>query len=249
MTASKPELGHELDIMGTESPCSYLPDRSSLMHYKVALALHADRYETLLERGWRRFGRTLFRPVCRGCSECRSLRVNLPDFRPTKSQRRAASKNSDVELLVQAPTITDEHLELYNLYHQDMTERRGWTYREIDFDQYFESFVDGQWPFAREFQYRLNGRLVGLGLVDMTDNTMSSIYFIHSPDFRDRAIGTASVLREIEIGKESGRQYLYMGYYIRDCGSMNYKNRFAPHELLKEYVGDNKPAVWETPER
>lgn len=247
MTASKPELGHELDIMGTESECSYLPARKSLMHYRVALSLTPDRYESLLERGWRRFGRTMFRPVCRTCSECRSLRVDVANFQPTKSQRRAAKKNRDVELTIGKPAITDEHIDLYNLYHKDMHERKGWPYREIDVGQYHESFVDGQWSFSREFQYRHHGELIGLGLVDMTANAMSSIYFIHAPKYRDNALGTASVLREIETGRESGRQWLYMGYYIKDCGSMNYKNRFLPHEILRDYATDEEPAVWEPP--
>ena len=247
MTASKPELGHELDIMGTESECSYLPGRKSLMHYRVALSLTTERYESLLERGWRRFGRTMFRPVCRACTECRSLRVDLANFQPTKSQRRAANKNKNVELLIQKPTITDEHIALYNLYHQDMQDRRGWPYREIDHGQYHESFVDGNWSFCREFQYRHRGELVGLGLVDMTGSVMSSIYFVHAPQFREKALGTASVLREIQAGQESGHSWLYMGYYIRDCGSMNYKNRFLPHQILREYVPDEEAAVWERP--
>lgn len=247
MTASKPDNGHELDILGAESACSYLPGQQSLMHYRVALSLRADRYESLLARGWRRFGRTMFRPVCRLCAECRSLRVDIAGFRPSKSQRRIARRNESVQLTIQAPTMTTEHLDLYNSYHADMHERRGWAFNEIDEDQYFESFVDGRWPFAREFQYRLQGRLVGLGLVDMTGSVMSSIYFIHAPDVREMGMGTASVLREVEAGRQTGHRWLYMGYYIRDCGSMNYKNRYRPYQLLKDYVADDEPPEWETP--
>ena len=245
MTASKPDIGHELDILGAESECSYLPGRQALMHYRVALSLPAARYESLLARGWRRFGRTMFRPVCRHCSECRSLRVDINAFQPSKSQRRIARKNADLELTIQPPTITQEHIDLYNSYHADMQQRRGWTHNEIDEDQYFESFVDGNWPFAREFQYRKNGRLMGLGLVDMTGEVMSSIYFIHAPEARENGLGTASVLREIEAGRSTGHRWLYMGYYIRECGSMNYKNRYRPCEILQEYVADDVAPDWQ----
>ena len=47
------------------------------------MSLSPRRYEGLLERGWRRFGRTLFRPTCRRCSECRSIRIDLRNFQPT----------------------------------------------------------------------------------------------------------------------------------------------------------------------
>lgn len=234
-------------MTGAESECSYLPDRKSLMQYRLALSLSAERYEHLLERGWRRFGRTLFRPVCRACDECRSLRIIIPDFKPTKSQRRIRNKNRDVELKICPVTVTDEHLDLYNRYHLDMAERRGWPFREMTADQYAESFLEGGFPFSREFQYRLNGELVGLGIVDMTGNVMSSIYFVHHPEFRDRALGTMSVINEMETGTRTGHQLLYMGYFIRDCGSMNYKNKFGPHQLLSEYSADTEPALWQLP--
>jgi len=238
---------HELDMTGSVSECSYLPDRMSRMQYRLALSLKPERYEHLLERGWRRFGRTLFRPMCAACNECRSLRVDVSSFRLTKSQRRTRNRNADIELHVGPPTATDEHLDLYNEYHLDMHERRQWPFREICRDQYSESFMDGEFPFAREFQYRLNGKLIAVGLVDMTEHVMSSIYFYHAPDLRGRSLGTLSVLRELALGQETGRSWLYMGYYIRDCISMNYKNRFGPHQLLQQYVADEEPAVWQPP--
>lgn len=128
-----------------------------------------------------------------------------------------------------------------------MHERRGWPYREITEDDYFESFIDGEFEFSREFQYRQDGRLVAVGIVDMTGRVMSSIYFMHVPEIRQAAPGTLSVLREIEEGARTNHQWLYLGYYIRDCGSMNYKNRFGPHEFLSDYVADDQAAVWNPP--
>ena len=145
--------------------------------------------------------------------------------------------------------ITADHLSLYDAYHQDMNERRGWPFHPISTADYSDSFCDGQFEFSREFQYRIGGRLVAVGLVDQSLDVMSSMYFYHDPSLRSRGLGVYSVLCELDYAAQHDVRWLYMGYYIRDCGSMNYKNRFAPHELLKEYVGDNKPAVWETPER
>jgi leucyl-tRNA---protein transferase len=243
---SVPE-GRELEISGSWSACSYLPDRLSRMHYRIATSLSTARYEHLLERGWRRFGRTLFRPVCGACQECRSLRIDIAAFQPTKSQRRIRNRNAELELIVQRPTVTTEHLELYNVYHQDMHERRDWPYSAIERDRYQESFLDGRFEFSREFQYRLNNRLIAVGLVDVTPRVMSSIYFFYDPEFRDQSPGTMSVLRELEVGRSEGRQWLYMGYYIQDCISMNYKNRFHPHEFLQAYVADDAEAVWQRP--
>ncbi|MGV2335983.1 MAG UNVERIFIED_CONTAM: arginyl-tRNA--protein transferase [Planctomycetaceae bacterium] len=58
-----------------------------------------------------------------------------------------------------------------------MHERRQWPLRTIETREYSEAFLDGDFSFAREFQYRLDGKLIALGLVDMTPNTLSSVYF------------------------------------------------------------------------
>ncbi|MEZ6122777.1 MAG: arginyltransferase [Planctomycetaceae bacterium] len=238
--------GRELDMMGAESSCSYLPGRTSRMQYRLAISLSAERYEHLLERGWRRFGRTLFRPMCPACSECRSLRIEAARFRPSRSQRRNLSRNTDLTVEIVPASVTTEHLSLYNRYHADMMLRRQWPERSITADEYYESFLDGEFPFSFEFRYRLDGKLVGLGIVDITGRSMSSIYFIHDPQHRDRALGTFSILTELQYAASTGHDWLYMGYYIRDCGSMNYKNRFHPHQLLTAYVDDNAPADWQS---
>ena len=50
--------------------------------------------------------------------------------------------------------------------------------------------------------------------------------------------------KEIEDGKTQQRQWLYLGYYILNCGSMNYKNRFRPHQILQSYVADTETPEW-----
>ena len=217
------------------------------MIYRIALSLTSARYEELLSRGWRRFGRTLFRPQCAACVECQSLRIDIAAFKPTKSQRQARNRNAAIELSVGPVTVSEEHVALYNAYHRDMHERRQWPVRQITAEDYHESFVDGNFPFAREFQYRLHGELVAVGIVDMTGTVMSSIYFIHAPAIRQQSPGTMSVLREVEEGRQTGHRLLYMGYYIRDCGSMSYKKRFAPHQLLADYVPDDVEPDWVFP--
>ena len=153
------------------------------------------------------------------------------------------TKNDGLTLAVQKPSVSNEHIELYNRYHMDMHKRRQWPCRAISKEQYYESFMEGNFTFAHEFQYRDNGRLVGLGLVDITSSVMSSIYFFHDPDYRDGGLGTFSIQKEIEHGRQSNRSWLYMGYYIRNCGSMNYKNRFRPFETLQSYGPDEEEPV------
>ena len=73
--------------------CGYLPDRVSQLHYEIVDQLTPSEYMERLQRGWRRFGRALFRPVCASCRMCQSLRVPIASFRPNRSQRRAWKAN------------------------------------------------------------------------------------------------------------------------------------------------------------
>ena len=91
------------------------------------------------------------------------------------------------------------------------------------------------------------GKLIGVGLIDMTPRVQSSIYFIHDPSWRPSAPGTFSILSEIQHGQASGRDHMYLGYYIRECESMSYKNRYTPHEFLRKYVPDVEVPVWQSP--
>lgn len=236
----------ELEFSGGASPCSYLPLQTHQFRYRLALTLSAERYEQLLSRGWRRFGRTLFRPACELCTACRSLRVDVKKFEPTKSQRRCARRNSDIEFQVQPVGADEAAIDLYNRYHEDMAERRGWPLRIIDRHQYEESFTDGDFPFARQFRYFLGEKLVAVGIVDITERLISSIYFFHDPELRPRALGTSSVLSEIGYAAEHGIPWLYMGYWIQECGSMSYKNRFRPHQLLVGRPEDDTQPLWRT---
>lgn len=217
------------------------------MEYRIAWILTAQRYEQLLERGWRRFGRTLFRPRCSACAECRSLRVDLQNFAPSKSQRRNLRRNQHLTVRVARPEMTAAHLDLYNRYHADMHQRRDWPYTEITAAAYAESFLDGRFSFAREFRYFHGERLVAVGMVDMTDHVMSSVYFFHEPELRSSGLGTLSVLTEISEGHRLGLRWLYLGYFIPDCQSMNYKNRFHPHQLLQSSVSDQESPEWHAP--
>lgn len=42
-----------------------------------------------------------------------------------------------------------------------------------------------------------------------------------------RSLGTLAILKQIELAKTQGLDYLYLGYWIEASAKMNYKSRFA----------------------
>src|SRR5581483_4512526 len=71
-----------------EHACAYLEGRPAMLDVRLLTDVSPEETEYLVERGWRRFGPEYFRPICRGCEACVSLRVPVARFRFTKSQRR-----------------------------------------------------------------------------------------------------------------------------------------------------------------
>lgn len=235
-------------FMTEPSTCSYLAQESACLEYRVPWQLTSESYGELLCRGWRRFGNYVFRPQCRACNKCRPLRVDAKQFRASKSQRRTLKRNQHIEVSVGSPDVSDERIELFNNYHRDMTDRRGWTEHQISVPNYAEGFLGSDFDFAYEFQYRDEGRLVGVSLVDATACGLSSMYFYHDPAWRPLGPGTYSVLMEIEAARRMDVPHLYLGYWIHENQSMEYKARFRPHELLHTFVGDECEPVWTVPE-
>lgn len=187
----------------------------------------------LLELGFRRFGQTYFRPVCPSCHECRPLRVLVERFRPTKSQRRVLRRNADVEVEVGSPALDDERLALFDRFHAERSQKRGWPPHDFDRESFTDSFLRNA-VATFELRYRLDGRLVALAYVDQSSWGLSSMYAVHEPAQSRRGLGTFDVLMEIELARRVRAPYLYLGYLVRDCLSMEYKAAFRPFELLVE---------------
>jgi arginine-tRNA-protein transferase len=80
--------------------------------------------------------------------------------------------------------------------------------------------------------YRLDGRLVAVGVVDVLPSGLSSVYAFYDPADKHLALGKYTALKEIEWTQRMGLQYYYLGYYIHDCDKMKYKADYGPSELL-----------------
>jgi arginine-tRNA-protein transferase len=214
-------------------PCSYLPDQTAQIEYEYVLALSIEDYTDRLLAGWRRFGASLFRPRCRLCRCCQSMRVDVARFRPDRSQRRAWKANADsTRLRIGPPGLSAEKLLLYDRYHQHQAETRDWPEHDPrDADSYRSSFVENPIP-TEEWSYLRGSALVGVGYVDALPIGLSAIYFYHDPDHRGLSLGTFNVLRLVAEAADRGLPHVYLGYYVAACPSLAYKARFRPSEVL-----------------
>lgn len=214
-------------------PCGYLPDERWQLRYEIVGRMSAAEYMARLKRGWRRFGFSLFRPDCETCRKCLSLRVPVATFRPDRSQKRAWAANAgELRVRVGTPSVTRAKLDLYDRFHAHQHDAKGWPeHGPKNPDDYIESFVEN--PFVtQEWCYYLGDRLVGVGYVDRLPEGLSAIYFFHDPAERKRSLGTFNVLSVLRGAADAGLPHVYLGYYVAGCGSLEYKARFRPNEVL-----------------
>ena len=84
--------------------------------------------------------------------------------------------------------------------------------------------------------HRIDGKVVIVGVIDLTADSLSSVYLYYDPKYEFLNPGTLSALREIEYIKkvrESGAappsfKWYYMGLYYQDCKKSVYKANYKP---------------------
>lgn len=241
-------LNQDIELFEENRECSYFDEKLSDIRYKYIYSCTIDKYQPMLERGWRRFGRMHFVPECRSCTKCVSMRIDVNNYKFSKSEKRVISKNQDTKLYIRPPSVTMEHLSLYDKYHKFMNDKKDWPYSPIDVDDYVRSYVESSENFAKEFLYMRDDKLIGVALVDILPQAISAIYCYYDHDYSEFSIGKFSILAQIKIAKELNIPYIYLGYWIKDHFSMGYKEKYSPFEVLKNRPNLEEIPIWEKAE-
>ena len=190
--------------------------------------IDGDDFDALLACADRRVGRTLYRPSCPSCQECKGIRVPIAEFSLSRSQRRVWKKNQDLQIYSGYPVVDKTHLDLFNRHKLE----RGLSDRPTS-ESHYKNWLAVTCTRTVEMRYVLDGRLIGVGILDLGRRDASSVYFYFEPTLEKRSLGVFSVLAEIEWLRSQGYRYYYLGLYVRDCAQLSYKARYKPHERLE----------------
>lgn len=213
--------------------CPYLSDQQWQLEYVSFQQLSAADYLQLLNAGWRRSGFSAFRPICKSCRACQSLRIPVAQFQPNRSQRRVYKTNAErVALEIGEPFCTEEKLNLYIRHHEHHKEQKAWHgATELEGLMHLSSLMEN--PFdVEEWCFYLDGRLVACAYIDPLPDGLSGVYFFLDPDLRQYSLGTWIILTMIERCRQIHLPYVYLGYYVQGCRSMAYKDQFKPNQIL-----------------
>eukprot|EP01031_Cornospumella_fuschlensis_P037606 gene37606-45683_t len=245
------ENAHECGYCKTGNP-------TGSISYGVEIKkMKAREYEKLMLNGWRRSGEYFYRFMMhRTCCPAYTIRLNVNNFKPTKSQKKVLRKagsskeegksadsvkmeGGDISIEMEPSSFTEEKFALYKKYqvavHNDKPDEvtpEGFTRFLVTSPLVLEE-NDGSKKYGSFHQlYRLNGVLIAVGVIDLIPSGLSSVYSFYEPDYRSLVLGKYTALKEIEYCQTQGYEYYYMGYYIHSCEKMRYKGEYAPSELL-----------------
>jgi arginyl-tRNA--protein-N-Asp/Glu arginylyltransferase len=189
----------------------------------------------LTDMGFRRSGEHIYRPWCDDCNECKSVRVPLTGFHVSKSQKRVLNRNKDLKVTFELPSCSDE---IYALYEDYINQRHS------DGDMYppsieqFESFLcqSTESSNTRFICFRLDQKLLAVAVVDLLPKGVSAIYTFFDPMYEIRSLGRLAVLWQIRWAQSQEMDFVYLGYWIKDCQKMAYKAEYRPLQVFDDLI-------------
>ena len=222
--------------------CPYLDGRMERKLFTALQGEHATKLnDSLSKQGFRRSQNVLYRPSCADCSACLSARIRVADFTPTKGQRRTVRRNADLERRARAPWASEDQYELFRHYLDTRHADGGMA----DMDVFeFAAMIEETPIKSRVIEYAERGRdqtpgdeatgpLRAVCLTDVLDDGLSMVYSFYDPDRTKTSLGTDMILDHIQIAREAGLPYVYLGYWVPGSPKMDYKSKFSALEIYR----------------
>ena len=220
-------------------PCPYLHGRAERKLFTALAGDSANELNNTLSRqGFRRSQNVLYRPSCESCVACMSARIRVRDFAPSRTQRRVRARNADLTRQATSAWATEEQFELFRRYLDGRHADGGMADMDI-FE--FAAMIEETAVRTRVVEYRGTGlsdgstesELAAVCLTDVLDDGLSLVYSFFDPRLEARSLGTHIILDHIELARETGLPYVYLGYWVPGSRKMDYKARFGALEIYK----------------
>lgn len=213
--------------------CSYIKD-----NYEERLLLPISKknnfniIDKLTKLGFRRNIDYMYLPVCKDCSKCISTRINVKDFTTSKSQKRNINKNKQIRFVQKEPNREEERYLLFRKYLQ-FRHSDGMMLKMTKKD--FNNFFYNTPSKSRVYDIvSSSNNLVGSILLDEMSDALSAVYSFFDPTISKNGLGIYLILKSIEQVRKMHKQYLYLGYWVKESKKMNYKKSFNSIQLFIE---------------
>lgn len=214
----------------TEQPCSYLDDRysqSAVVHPDFAMDIPA--YSRLIEHGFRRSGDQVYKPHCHDCQACIPTRIPVSSFQASRSQKRCIKRNTKTQVSIKPARFDSRHFELYQHYQANRHDKDSTD--SISPEEY-SHFLGSRWCETWFVEFSIADRIMAVAVIDVLEQALSAVYTFFDPVFNEYSPGAYAVLWQIEQAQKCHLDYVYLGFWIKDCRKMNYKIQYQPLQGL-----------------
>lgn len=214
-----------------EYPCSYLPERLASSQMVAPIdRINDSNYGQLIDLGFRRSGLYVYRPQCPNCRACQSYRIVVNRFTPNRSQRRCWKKWSHLHVRMVELSFSEEHFALYRRY---IASRHADGAMANDTEEQYQQFFlrSAITSFLVEFRDEY-GVLRMVSVIDQTTSGLSAMYTFYDPAPEFAGLGTYGILWQVQIARQFGLKFVYLGFWIAGSPKMHYKQQFGPAEIL-----------------
>ena len=212
--------------------CSYLKNEIAKVEIaQLPKALSQKKFSRFIASGYRRSGNYTYRPICENCSKCLPIRIPTQTFLPNKTQRKI---HRNLKSTLTAEISPLEYSEAaFLLFENYQRIRHPETFETLNSQEVFQNLLLRSCTDSRLINYYdSSNRLRVVSVIDLLTDGISSVYtFYDATDLR-HSFGTYAILWQIEECKRQSKDYLYLGYLIKECDRMKYKTKFKPYEIL-----------------
>ena len=221
----------ELLVHDEEGECPYGGKGVARLPMRFPLCpMSPAEYDARLEAGDRRQGLMFYSTRCPNCSDCVPIRLNVNDFRFSKTHRRVYRKCEETLRIELGPAICDEdRVKLCELHAHSRDLVRP-SDPIMTLEHYSCYFLSGS-VSCFEIRMYLENKLVGVAITDNGYKSMSAHYTYYDPAYSRLSLGTYAILKQVQIARRLEMQYLYLGLIVNHNKRLEYKARFFPHEL------------------
>ena len=217
--------------------CNYLPgNQATTLFVDPGYNVEESTFSHYTQQGFRRSGNLIYRPQCRDCQSCVSVRVPVKEFRPNRSQRRTWLKNQDLDVVLVPGQYDPSHFDLYRRYqasrHPDssMNNADPALYEEFLFSHFADTHII---EFHAPATQGCESKLIAVAVIDMLPAALSAVYTFFDPDLSTRGLGIYAVLWQMRYAQQVGLDWVYLGYWIENCAKMDYKANFRPLQVYR----------------
>lgn len=190
-----------------------------------------DRY---MELGWRALGYSMVRHNSIELEGKRlwtvPLRIRMDGFQMTARQRKLVRRHiSKFSFMVQAIRLTEEKEQLFQRHCQRFVIKQDYESLAV-----FITEASDRIPVpGYEIEVFDGDKLVACSYFHVGANCVNATYCFFDPDYTQWSLGSFTMLVELQIAMQLGKQYYYTGYAHTTPSQFDYKFNFNNVEELE----------------